>query len=88
MPIDLILNFVNRFDILLEKLMGRRVCPVCNRNYNTAAIDRDGYFLKPMLPKKSLHHCEDCGDGKSVHLVIRDDDKESIITERMEIYMK
>ena len=25
--IDLIFNFINRDDILLEKLMGRRVCP-------------------------------------------------------------
>ena len=68
--------------------MGRRVCPVCARNYNVAAIDRDGYYLKPMLPKKCLHHCEDCGDGKSVKLIIRDDDKESIIRERMETYIE
>ncbi len=27
MKVDLIFNFVNRDDILLEKLMGRRVCP-------------------------------------------------------------
>jgi len=83
--VDLIFNLTNRDDILLEKLMGRRVCPLCTRNYNMAHIDRDGYFMKALLPKKSPHHCDDCGDG-DVHLVIRDDDKETVIKERMEIY--
>ena len=83
MKIDLIFNFVNRDDILLEKLMGRRVCPECNRNYNICAIDRDGYFMKALLPEKDPKKCDDC---EVVHLVVRDDDKENIIKERMEIY--
>ena len=42
--IDLIINFYNRDEILMEKLMGRRVCPSCNRNYNVADINTpDGY---------------------------------------------
>ena len=86
MPIDFVLNFTTPNDIILEKLMGRRLCPVCDRNYNVAAIDRNGYFLSPMLPKVSPHHCEDCGDGKTVKLVIRDDDKESTILKRMDLY--
>lgn len=81
--IDLIFNFMNRDDILLEKLMGRRVCPQCNRNYNITNIDRDGYFMKPLLPKKDPKKCDDC---EVVSLVVRDDDKENIIRERMEIY--
>ena len=81
--IDLIFNFTNRPDILLEKLMGRRVCTQCNRNYNVAHIDRDGYFMKALLPKGDPKKCDDCTDSS---LVVRDDDKESIITERMEIY--
>ena len=86
MPVDVVLNFTTPFSVILEKLMGRRVCPCCQRNYNVASIDRDGYFMKPMLPKKSPNHCEDCGDGKSVALIVRDDDKESVIRERMDIY--
>ena len=81
--VDLIMNFTNRDDILLEKLMGRRVCPVCNRNYNVAEIDRDGYYMKALLPEKDPKMCDDC---PGVHLVVRDDDKENIIRERMEIY--
>ena len=81
--IDLIFNFINREDILLEKLMGRRVCPSCNRNYNVTEIDRDGYYMKPLLPEKDPKFCDDC---PGVHLVIRDDDKENIIRERQQIY--
>ena len=77
--IDLIFNFMCREDILLEKLMGRRVCPNCNRNYNVTSIDRDGYFMKPLLPKGDPKICDDC---PGVHLVVRDDDKENIIRER------
>ena len=82
-PVDLIFNFTNRDDILLEKLMGRRVCPCCSRNYNIAHIDRDGYYMKALLPDKDPSKCDDCADST---LVIRDDDKEHIITERMGIY--
>lgn len=67
----------------MEKLMGRRVCPSCNRNYNVADINRDGYLMKPLLPKLNSTHCDDC---PSIHLVVRDDDKENIISERLMIY--
>lgn len=63
--------------------MGRRVCPVCTRNYNVAHIDRSGYYMKALLPQKQPGHCDDC---ENVKLVIRDDDKESVIKERFEIY--
>ena len=82
-PVNLIFNFINRPDILLEKLMGRRVCPVCGRNYNIAAIDRDGYFMKALLPERDEKECD---DHPGVKLIVRDDDKENIIKERMEIY--
>ena len=84
--IDLVLNFFNRDEILMEKLMGRRVCPSCSKNYNVADINTaDGYVMKPLLPKKDPHFCDDC---PSVHLVVRDDDKESIIRDRMALYKK
>jgi adenylate kinase len=82
--IDLVINFYNREDILLEKLMSRRVCPSCNKNYNVADINRDGYVMKPLLPKKDHSKCDEC----NVKLVVRDDDKESIIRDRLEVYHK
>mmetsp|Transcript_88590 Transcript_88590/g.122375 ORF Transcript_88590/g.122375 Transcript_88590/m.122375 type:complete len:216 (-) Transcript_88590:50-697(-) len=80
--INLIVNFENREDILMEKLMGRRVCPKCNTNYNVCSIDRDGYKMPPLAPERA-GYCDHCPD---VALIIRDDDKESIIKERMEVY--
>lgn len=62
-------------------MMGRRVCPSCGKNYNTANINTpDGYVMKPLLPKKDQHKCDDCHDVK---LIVRDDDKEKIIFERL-----
>ena len=63
--------------------MGRRVCPSCGRNYNVCELNRDGYHWRALKPTKSEHHCDDC---PSVKLVIRDDDKESIIKDRLNTY--
>ena len=78
--IDIVFNFYNTDSILLEKLMGRRVCPSCGTNYNVADIDRDGYKMGPLLPKKDPHYCDNC---PGVKLVVRDDDKQNIIMERL-----
>ena len=83
MQIDLIVNFFNRDDILMEKMMGRRVCPTCNKNFNIAEIDRDGYVMGALLPNgPDPTVCDE--DGSK--LIIREDDKEHIIRDRMELY--
>ena len=82
LKVDLVINFFNRDDILLEKLMSRRVCPSCGKNYNIANINKDGYVMKPLLPKNDPSKCDPC----AVPLVTRDDDKESVIRDRMEVY--
>jgi adenylate kinase len=82
--IDLIINFYNREEILLQKLMSRRVCPTCGRNYNIADINTpDGYQMKPLLPK-GKH--DECDDHPGTKLVIREDDTEKIIRDRMKVY--
>lgn len=61
------------------------MCPICNKSYNMASVKTDdGYEMEALLPKKDIHKCDKC----DVKLVVRDDDKESIIKERMEIYKK
>jgi len=81
---DLIINFFNREDILLQKLMSRRVCPECGKNYNIADINTpDGYQMKPLLPKKKV---DECDDHPGVKLVIREDDNEWVIRDRMKVY--
>ena len=78
---SLIVNMELREDILIEKLMGRRVCLSCGKNYNLCTIDKEGYYMKPMLPKKE-GSCDNCG-GK---LVKRADDTELIIKKRIDVY--
>jgi adenylate kinase len=84
--VDLILNFVNREDILVQKLCGRRVCPDCNKNFNIADVNTDGYVMEPLLPKgDDPTVCDAHGDAQ-VKLIMREDDKEEIILSRLETY--
>jgi adenylate kinase len=65
LKIDLVINFFNRDEILVQKLMGRRVCPNCHKNFNVASIKTDdGYLLHPLLPKGDHHKCDRCHDVK------------------------
>jgi len=80
-PTDLVVNITLKDDILLEKLLGRRTCDGCGKGYNICDINRDGYQMDPLLPKKE-GVCDKCG-GK---LVIRGDDTKDVITNRMKEY--
>ena len=77
----LIINIILKKDILIEKLLGRRVCEDCGENYNICEIDKNGYFMKPLLSKKE-NICDCCGGN----LIKRKDDKVDIIEKRIQIY--
>ena len=79
----LVLNVELQEDILIEKLLGRRVCVACSTNYNICSIDRDGYFMKPLLPKEE-GKCDNCQGT----LVKRKDDKVHVIKERIGLYYR
>jgi len=70
--VDLVLNIVVDFDALLERAVGRRVCP------------KDGsvYHIKYNPPTKSPVACDKCG----TKLIQRDDDKEATVRERLRVY--
>jgi len=40
--------------------------------------------MKPLLPKKKVDECDDCTGN--VKLVIREDDTEKVIRDRMKVY--
>ena len=40
MPINLVVNLTQREDVLVEKMLGRRVCSNCGYGYNLADIQR------------------------------------------------
>ena len=68
--------------ILIPKILARRICKCCGNNYNIFEIKEDGYDMDPLLPKKNPSKCDDC----NVDLVCREDDKEEIIRNRLNVY--
>ena len=58
-------------DVIVSRLGSRRSCPSCGAVYNLVST-----------PPKSPGVCDKCGAG----LVQRDDDKESVIRERLRVY--
>jgi adenylate kinase len=80
--IDLVIKINLDEEILIKKMLGRRVCEKCGKSYNICEINEKGYYMKPLLPKKSINHCDDC----SSVLVTRTDDTESVIRERLNVY--
>lgn len=69
-PLHLVVNLNLKFEILLEKLMGRRTCQTCRKTFNICEINRDGYEMEPLLPQKGS--CDKCIDNPK--LTVRDDD--------------
>jgi len=66
-----VIDFQVGYNQLLQRLTGRRSCPVCGRIYNI-------YFQPPRVP-------ETC-DVDGARLVTRKDDSEQVISERLKAY--
>jgi adenylate kinase len=81
--LDVVVNISFPEDLLVLKAVSRRVCSGCGRIYNLASFERDGISLKPLLPKRD-GVCDAC----SSPLVSRDDDKESVVRDRLRHYHK
>ena len=90
MDVDVVINFLHREEMVLAKILGRRVCPVCNKNFNIAHIQTDyGYVLPPLLPKgPDPTICDNEEHETPVKLITREDDTEEIVRNRLAIYDK
>jgi adenylate kinase len=66
-----VLEIVVRYNQLLQRISGRRSCPTCGRIYNV-------YFQPPKV--------EGICDVDSGRLVVRPDDKEEVVAERLKAY--
>lgn len=85
--IDLVVNFTNKEEVIVQKLAGRRLCPVCNKNFNVAHVQTDcGYSMDPLLPNGDDHTICDEDHGSPVKLITREDDLEDVIRSRLELY--
>ena len=70
-PVDIVVNFEVKDELILYRLTGRRVCRNCGKIYHiaTMAPDREGV-------------CDVCGG----ELYVRSDDREEAIKTRLEAY--
>jgi len=69
--IDLVLNIVVDFESLVDRAVGRRICPKCAAVYN----------VKSNAPRVE-GICDKCGSK----LIQRDDDKEETVRNRLKVY--
>lgn len=69
--IDAVLSIEVPDDKIVERMSGRRVCPVCGASYHTAYI-----------PPKTADICDKCGNG----LIVREDDKPETVLNRLSTY--
>jgi adenylate kinase len=81
LDLDLVINLKQHEDVVVAKLLGRRVCGGCGENYNVADITTPGYSLPPKAPKKA-GVCDKCQGLLST----RADDEEGVIRKRLEEY--
>ena len=72
-PVDMVINFQAPDEVLIQRLTGRRVCPVCGRIYH----------ITNMPPRKE-GICDD--DGAA--LIIRDDDTLEAVQNRLLVYRR
>lgn len=81
--LSLAIHLIVERNVLVEGLLGRRVCRKCHKVYNLCHIERHGYRLLPILPKKN-GVCDSCGTG----LKARAEDNIQTIVKRIEKYEK
>ncbi|CAI5508356.1 unnamed protein product [Closterium sp. Naga37s-1] len=80
--IDLAVNLTLREEVLVQKMLGRRLCSDCGGNYNVANIDIPAQDGKPAIFMPPLPAPAGC-EGK---LVQRADDTEETVLARLKVY--
>lgn len=70
--VDLVLNIVVDFEELVERAVGRRICPKCAAVFNVRSN-----------PPVEDGVCDKCGSG----LIQRDDDREDTVRNRLKVYV-
>ena len=70
--LDLVLNIESPFDVLVSRLLSRRICSSCGKTYNMISNPPEG------------DKCSVCG----WKVVSRADDKEDVIKNRLKVYVR
>ncbi|SBT74950.1 GTP:AMP phosphotransferase, putative [Plasmodium malariae] len=79
--IDIFVNIFLPKYILIQKLLGRRICSTCNSCFNVTDIRVNSYDMPPLLPSKECKICR----GKA-NLIKRNDDTSETIAYRLNSY--
>jgi len=79
--IDLVINLLLPDDVAVRKNLGRRTCKNCGATYNVEEIKEGDIYMPPLPPKKE-GICDKCGGP----LIVRTDDNEKVIRERLRVY--
>jgi adenylate kinase len=82
LKINLVIKIDLNEEVLIQKLLGRRVCRGCGKNYNFFGIYTDKYELDPLTPKDWSHKCDECKSN----LYQREDDNLATIKDRIDVY--
>ena len=80
---DLVVKFTLPEELLIKKLLGRRVCGNCGDLYNVFSFQDEHYWMPAMLPR-TAGKCDQCGHA----LVNRTDDNMETIRKRLEFHAK
>lgn len=80
--LQLVLNMSLREDVLVEKILGRRMCGHCGKSYNVANIYLPAEGDKPEIIMPPLNPPTECVS----RMEKRADDTEEIIMQRLKIY--
>jgi adenylate kinase len=70
---ELVIHLVVDYNVIIARLTGRRQCPVCGTLYNLI-------FKTPKVPGVC--------DLEGAKLIVREDDREAVIHERLEEYQR
>ncbi|KAL8427613.1 hypothetical protein Efla_005788 [Eimeria flavescens] len=76
-------NFHVRNDVIVKKLLSRRVCKICGGNFNLADIREFPYDMPAILPQPDCRKCKG-----NAPLLTRTDDTQETIQKRLDIYEK
>ena len=73
-------------DIVTTKLLGRRKCSICERSFNVNSVNKDGWYMPPLLPVP--RRCKEIRCNWDVDWDMRDDDTAEIINKRLQVFHK
>lgn len=78
-----VMHITLREDVIIRKLLGRRICKTCKGNFNIEDVMEDGFDMPAILP--NTLKCS-MGSACKVDLMPRDDDTEAAIEQRLADY--